>query len=527
MTHGSRFLLSFAALAAALSACAEEPRIPSVIMDGAFDEWAETPPSVADPADAPVGVAVDLGSIHVLDDPRYVYFAIETGRTVNAQAMRGTVRVALDADGDPTTGAERLGLPGAELVVLLSRVPDGRTVGEGMAIVPVGADGNDLPAVSANDLGVMAAPTHSANRFEVRVARGRPIVPGGPALLAGESMAATLAFADEAGEHDRTDPFAHRFLTEAVYGPPIRSNRFLEAARGSLRVVQWNVASERFRQNAMGFARVLGALEPDVILLDEVYGDVSPAELEDFFTLPALAPRGPWTFALGEGGGRQKSVVASRLELRPEGTLGRIEYPADSITALRDEFPDSAVARALELEARISLSAAGAWVNYDGTEVLFGAVDFQSRGHDGSYFDRLREVQATMVRSAVREVARGAPVVLGGDLNLVGSRRPLERLAARLDGEEDLVAAPALRLLDRSYATWRSARVVDFTPGRLDFVLVPSTRFDVDRAFVFDAEDVKDGLLESLGINRDDNRTTSDHLPVVVDLLPATPSPTP
>lgn len=490
-------------------------------MDGAFDEWAGTAPAVTDPEDAPAGVAADLGNVHVLDDPRFVYFAVETGRTLNAQAMRGTIRIALDADGDATTGAERLGLPGTDVVVVLSRVPEGRTVGEGMALIPISSDGRDLPAVSANDLSVMAAPTHSANRFEVRVARGRTLLPDGPPLLAGESMAATWSFADEAGEHDRTEPLEHTFLTRAVYGPPIRSNQFLEATRGSLRVVQWNVASDSFRRNAAGFARVLGALAPDVLLLDEVYGDVSVAELEDFFELPGFDPTDQWTFALGEGGGRQKSVVASRLPLRPEPALARVEYAPDSLEALRTAFPDSAVARALELEARISLSAAGAWVTYDGLDILFAAFDFQSRGHDGSYFDRLREVQASMVREAVAIVANGAPVVLGGDLNLVGSRHPLERVSARLDGDASLVAAPALRLIDRSYATWRSARAVDFTPGRLDFVLVPSSRFDIHRAFVFDADEVKDGLLESLGILRDDNRTTSDHLPIVVDLLPS------
>ena len=91
------------------------------------------------------------------------------------------------------------------------------------------------------------------------------------------------------------------------------------------------------------------------------------------------------------------------------------------------------------------------------------------------------------------------------------------RGAEQLDGEEDLVPVQAYRLTDRSMATWRN-EYQPFSPGRLDFVLISNSTLAVERAFPFEAEELSEDLLATMGVREDDSRIAADHLPLVVDL---------
>ena len=178
----------------------------------------------------------------------------------------------------------------------------------------------------------------------------------------------------------------------------------------------------------------------------------------------------------------------------------------------------SALARA---ESQGGLSATGAWVTWGGLEILFAPLDLQSAGYDGSPRDRLRELQArTLNRALAAALADrpGAGMVVGGDLNLVGSARPLEELRASLEvGGGNLQVARVERLRDRSLATWRGLDPRDpFSPGRLDYILYRGSVLGLERAFIFDAEDLSAEALELLGIRASDSRA-SDHLPLVAD----------
>ena len=156
-----------------------------------------------------------------------------------------------------------------------------------------------------------------------------------------------------------------------------------------------------------------------------------------------------------------------------------------------------------------------------GRDVLFVPVDLQSAGYDGSPRDRLRELQARALNRAIAATLRERPgtgLVIGGDLNLVGSIRPLDEVRRGLgvDGGDLAVARPE-RLRDRSLATWRPTWGDDpFSPGRLDYVLYRDAVLEVQRAFVFDAADISADALLELGILAPDTEQ-SDHLPLVVD----------
>lgn len=500
---------------ALVAACGDGAEPPPVLLDGAFPEWERSASVLDDPADAP-DATLDIRSIRALDEGPWLYLDLDVGREVNAQSLPGTLHVLVDADADEATGQLHHGMGGVDIVLDLSQrktpLVEGR--GSGFALSALTRD-SAVHGVTSHALHVMVAPTVSASRFELRLSRLG--APGFPAL--GGEIRLKGVYVEGDALVDETEVGRYAFRTAPSRPPPAATADRLAADADVLRVLQWNVASRSFESNAGSFARVIGALAPDVVLLDEAPPSVDPETVAAFFALAPLAELGAWHTVVGLTGGRQRTVVAARnRSLRPAQTMDEVHYPAGAFQGLGPDLPE-AFRGFLSNERSRGLSATGAWVDIGGTEVLVVPVDLQSAGWAGSPQDRLREVQARTLRQRILEELDGGahPVIVGGDLNLVGSARPLTALVEGLDVDgSDLVPANALRLGERTYATWRNPEGL-FAPGRLDFLLIPDAVLEVVDAFVFTAEDLGLDALGSLGLSVDDSRV-SDHLPVVADL---------
>lgn len=515
--------------------------------DGDFEDWQGVAAAVVDAADdVPEGSPVDLVAIAVQDDPRFLHFLIDLGDTVTVQGMRGSVELVLDADGDTETGGLYGGVDGADLAVILTRQSDpaADAHGAGVGVRRIGPGGvGELE--SASRVGLLVSPTHSSDRFEVRLDRaavaeaiGQPRLVGrggvaGPGRAAepGRAVAGRMRYLRAGALADETPPFSHRLTTVAGEDPPLLDAGAVAKSPAAFRVVAWNVSDQSFRANADAFQRVVAALNPDVLLLDEIYYTVTLEDLARFGEVVASAEgERTWNWSLAQGGGRQRTAVGAKgRAIRGEPQMARIDHAPGALEQWLQEVgdqpeaprmpPPSALARA---EAAGGLSATGAWVTVDGVEVLFVPVDLQSAGYDGSPRDRLRELQARTLNGAITAALDGRPgsgLVVAGDLNLVGSARPLDVLRHRLGVRgNDLEVARLERLRDRSLATWRSTWGDDpFSPGRLDYVLYRGSVLEVDRAFVFDAADMSLVARDELEILESDTGK-SDHLPLVVDL---------
>ena len=496
----------------------------SIWTDGTFDDWTTVPAAVTDPfGDVPSGSPVDLGAVSVWDDPRFLHLLIDVGDTVTAQGMPGSVEVVLDADGDGGTGGSYGGVDGTDLVIVLSRQADPMADrhGVGVGVRWVGADGpGEIEGAAV--VGLLVSPTHSSDRFEVRLERRA--VAG-----VGEVVVGRVRYVRRGVLVDETAVFRHPVTTEPGGDPPLLGADAVAPVPGAFRVVTWNVSDGNFRDRPGAFQRVLAALAPDVVLLDEVYAEVTIAELGRFGEGMGGDGGSSWVWWLAEGGGRQRTVVGARgLELRGEAGLARVDHEPGALERWLREVGDEPEAPRMPPPARLAraeaaggLSATGAWVAVGGRDILFVPVDLQSAGYDGSPRDRLRELQARTLNRALAAVLAERPeagLVVGGDLNLVGSARPLAAMRSGLGGGGgDLGVARLGRLRDRSLATWRTTREGDpFSPGRLDYVLYRSSVLQVERAFVFDAADLSPAALEALGV-RETDTLESDHLPLVVD----------
>ncbi|MGE0040012.1 MAG: endonuclease/exonuclease/phosphatase family protein [Vicinamibacterales bacterium] len=517
---GPRRLLGLLLIASLAAACSPADDPSPIRTDGRFEDWDQVAAVLTDPVDAPGDAAIDLGAIRLTDDPWWLFFDIELGRPVTVQSMRGALHVLLDADGDPATGARLFDMSGVDLVIELSRQDEARPngYGGGNGLRPVSAAGPGA-IVSGYDLGLLVAPTYAAARVEMRV--GRRAGGGLPPVARGARVRVKLVFEGPDGVADQTDVGEYALAHAAAETPEPRFDGDIAKADGTFRVVQWNVSGQNMWDEGDKVRRVLAALDPDVLVLDEATAASTPASVRRFLGEGPLGGKGEWQVVVGLGGGRQHGVVASRQPMRASPELLTVAYASSTLDELAGRMGAAAAATLVPVERASGLATAGAWVEVGGREILFVPVDFQSGGYAGSPEDQLRAVQATAIRDRVDEALRSVEnpaVVIAGDLNLVGTAEPLSRLRSGLGrGGTPLAVSPAYRLADRSQATWRSTRYPAFTPGRLDFMLYSGAVLAVDRAFPFDPEGVTPARLAALGLEEGDARAVSDHLPVVTD----------
>jgi endonuclease/exonuclease/phosphatase (EEP) superfamily protein YafD len=521
---------ALAALAVVGAGCQSRPAAPTVspatvrqavALDGSFDDWQTAPRlfSTGAPDVGPVTRAWTQG------DDAWWYLSLATRDTVNLQAMLGTLHVLVDADDNMRTGGTAYGMAGVDFAIDLSRAdksPPGGN-GAGFALRTVGADGLGA-ARNPYELGVASLPTLSADRFELRLAR-RGAADGFGRL--GPAVKVQLVFVG-ADSVPRASPAArYAFRTPAASdGAPLATSLPV-VAPGSVRIAQWNVSEGSFRTPA-NHAALLAAVRPDIVLLDEVYEQITDSTLAAFFARPALAALGEWRFVVAKSGGRQRTVVAARNRaIRPAAAMAFVRYEHGALDSLRALVPASAH-RLVDIEATAQVSATGAWVDVGGTEVLFVPLDLQSGGNHGNPQDQLRVLQARAIRAHIVAARRAqglntrsgaAPVVIAGDFNAVGSFASVAMLQDSLDTDGSALAlSHSARLPDHSLFTWQNTDAAQFAPGRLDLTLYPDAFFRQTGGFIFTTEDLSDALLASLGLTRGVFAKTADHLIVVTDL---------
>lgn len=526
-----RFALHGSAMAA-LTACAGRATVPvgtdalpatagvGIHLDGRFDDWAGVPPwSLAKQAVGP------LDSAWSTDDPHWWYLSFSVRDSVSHAGMPGTLHLLIDADDNPSTGAtvfnREQGLSGVDFALDLSRTDktQGNGVGTGAALRLVGAAGLEAFR-TAYDLDVVALPTWSSTRFELRIARDGT---SDGVLRLGRAVRARFVFEATGGELTSLPAARYVFATAPR---PRNDSRLVTAipmkAAGAVRVAQWNVSEGSFKTPA-NHAKLLAAVAPDIVLLDEAHAETSDSTLTAFFALPELAALGTWRFVYSRSGGRQRTVVATRdREIRQAASMVRMEYPAGVLDSVRASVPAEAH-RLFDIEAQAQLSATGAWITIDGVETLFVPLDLQSGGFFRSPQDHLRVLQSRAVRAhIVRERASRSTrsaLVIGGDFNAIASYESVYTLLQGLDADgSDLTLSDAWRLGERTLVTWTDPKAAQFLPGRLDLTLYSDAVFTRTGGFAFTSADLTPAFAAAHGLTPETSAQTADHLIVVTDL---------
>lgn len=476
---------------------------PRIVIDGRFDDWDPVQPKLVDPVDA-LGEAIELREVRLASDGRFVHLLVDFGRTVNIQKLEGTVHIVLDVDGNQSTGLDTFGLNGADLDIILSpAMPSDRAERPGgVALVSTLPN---APPLNPYDIGFTFGPTYANRQFEFRIERGAKLE-GIPSVLAGGRMQGRIVC---------TDPKGNIIDQTAVFGSDLAPLRIAEqtataqlppklpgAGAGVIRIMSWNTANGSLFDNPEPFARVLAAIDPDVIFLQELTDRNSASQLESFLDR-RLLPDGSnqWQVVFGAGGGNLRCAIASKLPLEPAEPFQLLPYP---------DWPDR------------SLRVAGGVIETADKRILCVSVHLRCCGGIGSQQDFIRILEVETIREELRKLIESGSidgVIVAGDFNLVGSRRPLDLLTTRLDVPGlSLIEAEPYQLDGRSNATW-SDRKQSFVPGRLDYLLFSNRTMALQSTFVLDARDLIPQALHRFGLRVDDTASASDHFPVVADVL--------
>ena len=435
------------------------------------------------------------------DDWGDAEYARITGDTVFVRvpvAMLSTfrdraIRIDLDADANADTGLADNGL-GVDM-----RIDRGQLNAEDRdrrGVLVYNAQG--LPGlVSTVDLRLHYAPSYAADVFEVRFDRADV-----PALAQSTQALVRISSTD--------DSVAGGPLLARVAVPPATGDG-LDVAdvsiptkpAGAVRVMSWNVLWGGPESTPDGFARVLAALQPDIILLQE-WGraDATEDTVKAWFDEHA-----PWGESLSGATWSVSEHDAWGVAIAtPHPIMGRA---GDGLMApgTRWNFP---------------VRMAAASVDVDGTIIAAGSVHYKCCGALDTEEDIRRMVEADATNAAMRTLAQSTNaklIVLGGDFNMNGTYAVMERSVAGLDtdGSANTVAQPFQLGLPILGTFGRPGD--NTTAPRLDFITYPDAGVRAVNQFVLDTTRLNASALQRAGLRRLDT-ASSDHLPVVVDLLP-------
>jgi endonuclease/exonuclease/phosphatase family metal-dependent hydrolase len=443
-----------------------------VQLDGNFEEW-------------PLSIT-GAGS------REHVYLQMLLPRPVNLQGLAEPMTLKLDWDNNTRTGKQVGGLPGVDLEVLFS--PKRGSRGSGVSV----RRSCDQGKQSWDVVDLVFSPTVASDRFEIRLPRTLKLTD--TVLTAGGSIPWELSW---------TDPIPAR--GKAAVAPrhpaaePVLQSALQPASSGEVRVVTWNLQKGNLLKQRDAVTRVLAAIEPDIVLIQEIEDGQTE---HDLVLVLQEAMRGTdWTTSLSPRSGTIKSGIATRLPARQVPSFKKLKRRGESHGHVR--------AAALN----ITVPNVG--------NVLAVSVHLKCCGVAGGPEDITRIGEVMAIRRAVASAETSVNfrgLIIGGDLNLVGGLLPLQMLISQGEGliEQrdtlgDLLVVEAMQPDGQGVQTWQE-NGQSYTPGQLDYIVVTGSSLQPTTAVVLDTLDLPSAALQKMSLQRSDTAEASDHLPVIVDL---------
>jgi endonuclease/exonuclease/phosphatase family metal-dependent hydrolase len=434
---------------------AQTPAPELIAIDAQFNDWGKS----------------DFGAV----DEQYIYAHFLTKREVALQSDGLGYVLRLDLDGVTGTGVSAIWKGdtsmGTDLEVVFGSTAAGRTGTAGMKVVVLGQ-----PQLSLfpGDVDLFFAPCHAASEFELRLSRDLA------ERYSGVSFASTARGAFVSLQPDGSEQLLASFgFTQHGNLNDRVSTSIPQPNQKGIRVVSYNMFNNAVLKKTPAFGRMLTALQPDVLLIQEWPENVDLAA----WLSKHVSPTRTWKASPVADG----VSVASWMPLKTN-----IERPSQ----------------------RASLAT----VTTSLGDILFCSLHMKCCGGSEGPEERQRVRDSISLNAVIRR-ANGsvAAVIVGGDFNLVGGPSPLDFVSDGIDSGRPLATVATHTLNDASSYTWRD-HAQPFSPGRLDWVLFTSSHLTPVQGFSLDAGRLSDSARTAAGLHTNDG-LASDHLPVVADFV--------
>ena len=416
----------------------------------------------------------------------YVHIELENEVGLDENILPNEYFLLLDLDDDTDTGVDyaNQGL-GVDLLLNFS---------SRQAIRYTGGSGIE----SLNEIGMRSSPTYSANEFEIAFKRE---------LLGDIGESIRLKWYD--GDSQVGFPaegFAHEMNSSVDPWTP----HSIDRSEGTLdRVAFWNMNNRMDEAPAkIAMERILQAVAPDIIGFSEV-SNVS-----------ANYVRGLLNDWIPLEDGASWNVVKDDYDLMV-ASKGAV---LSSHSGVYRQFP-------------VVVEAHEDWL----VPMLFTSSHLKCCGGSSNEAQRQSEADEYMafLRDAIAGEGSGpalstnAPIVYGGDLNMVGLDNPIYTLvtgdisdetnngpdfAPDWDGSS-LTEWPILQSDHPFDYTWTSSSLSsEWIPGKLDYIITSDASTGYKGGFVLRTDAMSAPRLEELGLQSSDALAASDHFIVVADL---------
>ena len=457
-------------------------------LDGFFEDWTALTPAFTDAAGDGGSSGIDFGQVWVANDQDYLYIRYETGADVQPDEQQ-KMRLYLDTDLNAGTGLAYGGI-GAELMWEFGLRKGTFTKG-------------GTATVYHDDLGLMMGPTVSSTEFELALRRDA-VPANGQTLFSGDTVRFLLRDADSGGDLcPGSGSISYTFIEGDLPVPTIPLERDDPA---HIRLATWNVENDGLFGDAAAVAaqnRVLDAIGPDMLVVNEVW-DHTAAEVRD--QIETLLPSGPgeaW-YAVGNDGG---NVLCSRFPILDSWEVN----PGFRITAALLDLGADPLPDLLMIACHWRCCTADANRQEEADSIIEFLADAKTPG-------------------GLLDLPEGTPFLLAGDLNLVGWRQQLETIltgdiinegtygpdmAPDWDGQP--FATPHSRHPDARRSDSWNVDSSSYYPGMLDWILYTDSVLDLHNHFVLETRTMTPATRSQYGLQEFDISTASDHAPRVAD----------
>ena len=450
-----------------------------IVIDGLWDDWQEVPVAVTDPeGDYNYD---DWAELKITNDDEFIFFKISLHSEETLLQDWNNFFLYIDADRDSLTGHPFRGL-GAELTWHF-----GYRMGQYF-------EQDGIIDLWQNDITLRQAPTVTSTEFEIAIARDSFV------LSDPDSIAVIFSSFYDTGDYmpDNWEGIIYHMDTTVV-GPVAP----ISLEKTGTRLVTYNTyytgILEPDRQPY--FERILQALEPDIIALQE-HSEWN--EIGDIIS--SWFPEDTWY----QGYTFRDLVVLSKYPIINQANLISSERTMCALL----ETDDPVNPYMLILNSHFSCCDN----DDDRQEQVDELVQVlrEWRLNDNGPFD----------------LPEGTPMFHVGDFNFVGYREQIETVTAGdiqdeatygidhpLDWDGTAITDLFSRHTHKRMAyTWRSDGS-SFNPGKLDYVLYTDSNLSILNHFVLNTLAMPDSVLNEWELEAEDTNEASDHLPRIVDFM--------
>jgi hypothetical protein len=461
-------------LALAASGVADQQPI---CIDGLFEDWVDVGPGYDDPLGDSGSSGVDFQRLWIADDDRFLFLRFEIGVEVNP-SEDNNLRIYLDTDADSQTGLAVAGI-GAELEW---RMGDrrGTFYYQGQS------------TVYHDDIRFREAPTITATTFEV--AFGRDTLPDGVhPLFMGSTVRVVLR--DFNGDQLPETGDTVSYTLDQGQLPPESVIPLERSCSADLRIVTYNVLSDSPWHSGQEsrFGRQLAAVAPDILNFQEIYDHSATETAELVERWVPLAPGESWHAA-----GNADCKTVSRYAIVDTWAL-------DANLALLLETSDVLGSPLLIINAHLPCCD-----NDPGRQVEIDRI-----------MAFIRDAQQP---GGPLDLAPNTPILITGDLNLVGLSQQLRSLCTGdivdevtfgSDFTPDWDGSELANLISRQTEkrvayTWRNDSS-SYWPGQLDYMICSDHVLTVGNRFILYTPEMSAENLNTYGLLSTDS-LASDHL---------------